>query len=120
MLVNPRRLHDAAGADSSGWPAAVPSYAGILVKAPLNDERGINAALSGSQKPYILIPEDSAGPDVVAYPFFFSLKSTGDKAEQCRKSQRTVNASQCYRVRGGRRSQSTPSTSIAESSRWRS
>jgi hypothetical protein len=104
MLVKPCRLHDASFIDSSQWPAPVESYAGVLVKVPLNDSRGLKAAVSGGREPYILIPEDGAGPDVVAYPFLFSFKSNASETVVSKRSNRSsipLEPRECYRLDGG-------------------
>jgi hypothetical protein len=100
MLARPKGLHEAQGVERSQWPAAADRYAGILVNVPLNDTRGIVAAIFHEEVSYIIIPENSAGPDVVAYPFFF-LKSTTGNAVKAEQSRRSADRLCSYTVKNG-------------------
>jgi hypothetical protein len=92
LFEDPRRLHHSLKLKQP--PAS--SYLGILIGVPLDDPR---VTFDGGAS-WIILPEEQAGPDVIAFPFVASCKYTSRKdavpADASRESMRTSDISLVY------------------------
>jgi hypothetical protein len=102
LLYTPAAFNDLL--DRSMVPRVPTQYRGIVIGLRLDSHLVNLSAFTNDVSPYIILPENNAGPDVLASPFVIGCKVTADdglKPAVVAKNKRTTHLMRLYRKAGG-------------------